>query len=345
MDACEAAGINILECFMCEPNIRSNIGKAIKGKRDKWVIMGHFGSVWQGQYVRTRNMKYVKPAFEDLLDRLDTDYIDIGMIHFVDSVSEWEALQQSDFMDYVREMKDKGVVRHLGLSTHNPEVAMIAAQSGTIEMLLFSINPAFDMQPPTENYSVYFTSHYQAGLNNIAPERAELYQYCEQNDIGITVMKCFGGGRLFHASLSPFGVALSPIHCIHYALTRPGVTSVMCGVESLEQLADVLRYENASEEEKDYATVLASAPRHAYTGQCTYCGHCEPCPVHIDIAMINKLYDLAVMQPEIPASVRAHYQALEHHADECIGCGSCEERCPFSVKIVERMKKTAVSFS
>ena len=42
------------------------------------------------QYYRTREMEYVRPAFEDLLKRLQTDYIDLGMIHYVDSEEEWE---------------------------------------------------------------------------------------------------------------------------------------------------------------------------------------------------------------------------------------------------------------
>ena len=105
-----------------------------------------------------------------------------------------------------------------------------------------------------------------------------------------------------------------------------------------------MKYETATDEEKDYATVLANAPRHAYMGRCTYCGHCKPCPVDIDIAMVNKYYDLATVQKEIPASVRDHYEGLAVHADACIGCGACEERCPFGVKIAERMTLAAELF-
>lgn len=47
IDRCEEAGINILDCWMSEPNVRSNIGKAIAGKRDRWIIQGHIGSTWQ----------------------------------------------------------------------------------------------------------------------------------------------------------------------------------------------------------------------------------------------------------------------------------------------------------
>ena len=77
---------------------------------------------------------------------------------------------------------------------------------------------------------------------------------------------------------------------------------------------------------------------------CTYCGHCKPCPANIDIAMVNKYYDLAVMQDEVPAAVREHYFALAHHAGECVGCKACETRCPFGVEIAGRMKKAAKLF-
>ena len=71
IDACDAAGINILDCWMAEPKVRSNIGAALAGRRQRWIIQGHIGSTWQnGQYVRTREMEKVIPAFEDLLSRL-----------------------------------------------------------------------------------------------------------------------------------------------------------------------------------------------------------------------------------------------------------------------------------
>ena len=66
--------------------------------------------------------------------------------------------------------------------------------------------------------------------------------------------------------------------------------------------------------------------------------------MEIDIAMVNKLYDLAVMQPEVPESLKQHYLSLEHHADECIGCRGCESRCPFGVRVADRMTKTAELF-
>lgn len=342
IDTCEELGINILDCWMSEPNVRTNIGNALRGRREKWIIQGHIGSTWQdGQYVRTRDMDKVIPAFEDLLTRLQTDYIDLGMIHFVDSEEDWNTVVNGPFLAYVLELKQKGIIRHIGMSTHNPAMAIRAVESGIVEMLLFSVNPAFDLLPASENINDYFVDTYDASLGGIDPVRARLYKLCEQKDVGMTVMKGYAGGRLFDAQRSPFGVALTPVQCIHYVLTRPAVASIMAGVDSPDHVRQAVAYETATEAEKDYASVLANAPRHAYSGQCTYCGHCKPCPMDIDIAMVNKYYDLATMQAEVPESVKAHYRSLEHTAAQCIGCGSCEERCPFQVPIAKRMELAA----
>ena len=66
--------------------------------------------------------------------------------------------------------------------------------------------------------------------------------------------------------------------------------------------------------------------------------------VGIDIATVNKYYDLAQMQDELPASVRDHYLALEVRAGDCTGCAACEPNCPFGVPIAERMAEAAALF-
>lgn len=67
IDACDREGINILDCWMSEPDVRSKIGAALKGRREKWIIQGHLGSTWQdGQYVRSRDLSKVRAAFQDL---------------------------------------------------------------------------------------------------------------------------------------------------------------------------------------------------------------------------------------------------------------------------------------
>jgi predicted aldo/keto reductase-like oxidoreductase len=157
-------------------------------------------------------------------------------------------------------------------------------------------------------------------------------------------MKPYGGGRLLSMEYTPFEKPLTPVKCIHYALSRPGVVSVLPGVANKGQLEEALKYVNASEEERDYS-LIAKSPKYALTGKCMYCNHCRPCLMNIDIGMVTKLYDLATAQPVVPETVREHYKALEVHADACIECGQCEPNCPFGVPIIENMRKTRALFT
>ena len=337
---CEEQGINLLDCWMSNPEVRSSLGKAIHENRDKWIIQGHIGSTWQKeQYVRTRDMDKVIPAFEDLLTRLQTEYVEFGMIHYVDELEEYEKIMNSEFIEYVRKLKQDGKILHIGLSTHNPEVGIKAAKNPEIELIMVSVNAAFDMMPPVVLDDYFEKEKYSDELGGIQPIRSQLYQTCLDTDTAITVMKGYAGGRLFKEEDSPFGVAMTPVQCIHYALTRPSAKSILVGFNDIQEVDGALEYLTATEEEKDFSKILTTAPKHSYLGKCTYCGHCAPCPKEINIAMVNKFYDLASVHDEIPESIQEHYNNLEAHATDCFGCGKCETRCPFGVEIIEVMKK------
>ncbi len=337
--ACEANGINFFDCWMSEPDVRSHMGRAIKGNRDYWIIQGHIGATWQNeQYVRTRDMDKVIPAFEDFMQRLQIDTLDFGMIHYVDQIEDYENIMNGPFIEYVRKLKEDGTIEHIGLSTHNPDIGILAAQNPEIELLMFSINPAYDMFGAMDDIEEYRKEDaFDNDLASINPQRAEIYELCERNGTALTVMKGFAGGNLLADETSPFGVALTPVQCIHYALEQKGVSSIFVGVKTVEELMESLRYCEASEAEKDFSEVLKNAPKHSFKGQCTYCGHCQPCSSGIDIAMVNKLFDLAKNHDEVPESVQEHYNNLKYNATECIACGDCELRCPFEVHIVDVM--------
>ena len=339
IDACEEHGINFVDCWMSEPDVRSHLGRAIKPNRKNWVIQGHIGSTWQNnQYVRTREMDKVIPAFEDFMERFQMDALDFGMIHYVDQLDDYNEIMEGPFIDYVRKLKSDGTIKHIGLSTHNPDIGLLAAENPEIELLMFSINPAFDMFGTMEDIEEYRKEDaYDREFSSLNPKRAELYELCEKNGTALTVMKGFAGGNLLSDETSPFGVALTPVQCIHYCLEQKGVSSIFVGVKTVDELEESLKYCKASDDEKDYAEVLKNAPKHSFEGQCTYCGHCQPCASEIDIAMVNKLFDLAKNHDEVPASVQEHYNNLKFNATDCIACGDCELRCPFDVHIVDVM--------
>lgn len=345
-DAAERLGINYFDLYASDPKLRAAIGKALQGRREKFVIQSHLCSNWKnGQYYRTRNLKETKLGFEEMLSLLGTDYIDVGMIHYCDAMSDWEAIVNNGILDYARELKRQGRIRHIGLSSHNPLVAERAVLEGHIEVLMFSVNPCYDLQPADEDVEQLWNEKaYAETLINMDPDRQRLYEVCQRQGVGITVMKAFAGGDLLDAELSPAGVALTAHQCIAYALSRPAVSVVLAGAHTVAQLEESAAYCKASETERDYAAALASFPRIHWEGHCMYCSHCAPCPMEISVADVTKFLHLAEAQGELPETVREHYKVLSHHASECIQCGACESRCPFNVSIRENMKKATLVF-
>lgn len=346
IDLMEEKGMNCIDLYSPNPQMRSALGAALQGRREKFVLQAHICTVWKdGQYKRTRDMEEIKEGFLDQLERLKTDYVDIGMIHYVDSVDEWNKVADGPVMEYALGLRKKGVIKSIGLSSHNPQAALAAIRGGNIDVLMFSVNPCYDLMPASEDVEeLWNEKNYENPLFNMDAERQELYEECQRRGVGITVMKAFGGGDLLDGELSPAGKALSTFQCLNYALTRPGVAAVMSGARTIEDLQADIAYESASEEEKDYAPALASFPKISWSGHCMYCGHCAPCPQGIDVATVTKFLNLAVAQGSVPETVREHYGTLAHTAGECAACGACERRCPFQVKIIENMKNAVEIF-
>ena len=346
IDAAESLGVNYVDLYTSDPDARSGLGKALRGRREKFVLQAHLCTIWEhGQYKRTRKIQEVKEGFQDLLERLETDFIEVGMIHYVDSLKDWEEVKNGEVMKYAQELKRTGKIGCIGLSSHNPQAALAAVESGLIQVLMFSVNPCYDLQPASEDVEeLWAEKNYEEHLVNMDPERQELYEVCQSLGVGITVMKAFGGGDLLDEKLSPAGKALTVNQCLHYALTRPAVATVLAGAHSVEQLRTSLAYEDASDEEKDYAAAFAAFPNISWEGHCMYCSHCAPCPKKIDVASVTKFLNLAKAQGSVPETVREHYEVLPHHAGECIRCGACETRCPFKVEIMENMRQAAEIF-
>jgi len=297
--------------------------KAFNGRREEIITQMHFGAVYQnGKYGWTRNLEEIRDQFQWQLDLLETGYTDMGFIHCVDDADDLDEVLRHGLWDYMKELKAEGSIRHLGFSSHNPKIARQLLETGLIDLFMFSINPAYD----------YRKGEY--GIGEVA-ERAALYRDCERMGVGISVMKPFAGGQLLDAKTSLFKRALTYIQCFQYALDRPAVVTVLPGVRNLKDLQTVLNYATASAEEKDYSIIGEFTPQDAY-GICVYCNHCQPCPMGLDVGLINKYYDLALAGDEM---AKGHYYKLPIHADACIKCGHCESRCPFHVKQEGRMEE------
>lgn len=296
---------------------------ALSGFREQIITQMHFGAVYNGgKYSWTRDLDEIKSQFEWELNLLDTNYTDVGLIHCVDDTEDLDQIRKGGLWDYMKELKKDGKIHHLGFSSHNPKIARCILDTGLVDLFMFSINPAYDYQK----------GEYALGE---AAERAALYRDCEQMGVGISVMKPFAGGQLLDARTSLFKKSLTHTQCFQYALDRPAVMTVLPGVRNMADLKIALQYMTATVEEKDYSVIGEFTPQNAQ-GICVYCNHCQPCPMGLDVGLMNKYYDLALAGDEM---AKEHYWKLPVHADACIRCGHCEARCPFHVKQEDRLKE------
>ncbi len=319
-------GINFFD--LCAGGaVYAPFGKAIAGRREKVFLQCHFGAVYDenGEYGWCRDFDTIQKTFLWELETLGTDYVDFGFLHCVDTDEDYETLIEIGVLDYLKELKAKGIVRHIGFSSHTPSVANRILNTGLIDMMMFSLNPAYDFGKGDE---------YGIGSVN---ERFELFRRCQREGVGISVMKPFFAGQLLSAEQSPFGVALSHAQCLQYAIDRPGVLTAVPGVQTMEHLEQLLRFLSATAEEKDYS-LIGSFTADTIVGTCVYCNHCQPCPAGIDIGLVNKYYDLALAGDRLALN---HYSKLRVNAEACLHCGHCESRCPFGVKQEARMEEIA----
>ena len=176
-------GVNYFDMVASEAKPYPCYARAFAGKRDKILLQMHFGALYDGgKYGWTQDLSKIKRTFEGQLKQLHTDYTDMGFVHCIDEVEDYKRVLSSGLWDYMLSLKENGVIRHLGLSSHNPEIVRRFLDTGRIDMVMFSINPAYD----------YSTGTYGIGTND---DRSKLYRECEREGVGISVMKPFGGGQ------------------------------------------------------------------------------------------------------------------------------------------------------
>ena len=114
--------------YSSNPDLRANIGAALEGRRGEFIIQGHLCTVWENdQYLRTRDPQKSADSFERQLRQLRTDYLDVGMIHYVDAEADLRTVFDGPIIRLAQRLKAEGRIRSIGLSSHNPAVARIAS--------------------------------------------------------------------------------------------------------------------------------------------------------------------------------------------------------------------------
>lgn len=334
-------GINYFDLFFAQPEFRDNMGVAFNGYRDKVILAAHLGSAEiDGQYEKTRDPQLCENFFFDFLTRYGTDYVDILFLHNIDSREDYDnAMNPGGLLEMATRYRQEGKARHIGYSGHNTVTSRQAVERSDIDVLMFPINLA----------------------NHAMPGKQELLEACVAEQTGLVVMKPYAGGNLLSEEalikvadmqmgrretpgarmrFKKSGM-ITPIQCLSYALDQTGVSTIVPGCGSIEQLEAALAYLQASEEEQAYTSLLPDFAEYR-TGQCVYCNHCLPCPSEIDIGLTTRLLKKA--EREMTREVQASYDEMAAKASDCIQCGDCMERCPFGADVISHMEQAASVF-
>jgi len=286
-------GINLIDTAHDYPNSEQILGKAIKGIRDSLIICTKSYSTDKKEFLG---------QLDTSLSRLRTDYIDIFMFHDASQQEKYDKLVLNGVIDALVGEKQKGKVRHIGFSCHNPDIIRSYYDVEDFSVIMMPVNFV----------SVEFT-------------RDEIYKRLVGNDIGILGMKPLGGGRIEDAGLS-----------LRYIKQFNRVIPVV-GTESSTELA-----QNMGHMESDVALSEQDREKIAAIRQklgdkfCRGCRYCMPCPQGIDINELNFIKVFYVQFP-IDRFLTPQRTMKVEKLDECTQCGQCEEKCPYSLDIMEMM--------
>lgn len=166
-------GINIIDTAPIYGNGHSEevVGKAIQGlDREKLIVVTKAGLVWQDGVPgceRDISGKSIKKEIDDSLRRLNTDYIDVYLVHKPD----FKGTPAEDTMSAMMDIKASGKVRHIGVSNYSVEKMIEAQQFGEIEV----VQPPFSMVDRTE---------------------LDVLEYAKQHDMGVMTYGSLGAGLL-----------------------------------------------------------------------------------------------------------------------------------------------------
>lgn len=131
-------GINYFDLAAGDSTCFKYYGKAFKDVRDKVIYQIHFGANYEtGSYGWTTNLDKIKKSVKWQLEQLQTNYIDYGFIHCLDEESDWKSYISNGILDYIKELKAKGIIKHIGISSHTPNLVQKALDTNLIDMGMF----------------------------------------------------------------------------------------------------------------------------------------------------------------------------------------------------------------
>ena len=326
------AGVNYFDTAYIYPGSEAALGEILErnGIREKVNIATKIP-----QFM-VRNREGLDKYFDEQLSRLRTTYIDYYLMHHVTDVAMWEKLKAVGVLDWIRAKKESGAIRNIGFSYH-----------GNTENFLKVLGD-YDWDFCQVQYN-YLDEVSQAGVKGVKAAAVR--------GIPVVIMEPLRGGKLVNMlpkgaleAMKASGRGWTPAEWgLRWLYDQPEVTVVLSGMNSVEMVEENCRTASEAlaghltEEDRAVLEVVKKNIREKEKVGCTGCRYCMPCPKGVDIPGIfrcyNAMYTESKSQGRFQFAQTVGLTRQPAFATQCVQCGKCEQHCPQSIPIRQKLKE------
>ena len=285
------SGFNYFDTARMYTDSEEKMGYALSDVRDKIIISTKTGATTVEGFWKDLNTS---------LEMLKTDYIDIYQFHnpsFCPKPGDGSGLYEA-----MLEAKEKGLIKHIGITNHRLAVAEEAVKSGLYETLQFPFS-------------------YLASDKDIA-----LVKLCEEHDVGFICMKALSGGLITHSDVAYAYLAQFPV-------------APIWGIQRESELDEFISYIDNPPSMNEEREEFIKKERVELMGEfCRGCGYCMPCPMGIQINTCARM-SLLLRRSPTASHLSEQGQAMMKKIDDCINCGKCKSVCPYGLDTPNLLKR------
>jgi predicted aldo/keto reductase-like oxidoreductase len=269
--------------------------------------------------------------FEEQLKKLQTDYVDFYLLHALDR-ERWVKAKSLNVFDWAERIISEDRIKYLGFSFHDDYE------------VFKEIVDEYDKWTLCQIQYNYENEDVQAGTRGL--------KYAAGKGLAVVIMEPLLGGALANpppavkqiwdeAGKDPVEMALQ------WLWNKPEVSVVLSGMSTMEQVKRNIEFASRSgvgmltEEDLKLVARVHATYKKLRPIPCTKCGYCMPCPNGVDIPWNFEVYNNGVAYNSMGASKWAYNNSIpaDKRASACVGCRTCEEKCPQKIKISEWMQR------
>ncbi|MCL2046494.1 MAG: aldo/keto reductase [Oscillospiraceae bacterium] len=283
---------------------------------------------WAG----ANNAEEAKQMFHTSMARTGVEYFDYYLLHNI-SATRIKSFDDYGIWDYVLELKEQGLIKHVGFSYHD--------RAELLDEILTK-HPEMEFVQLQINYGDWENGTVQSRLN---------YETVRKHGKPVVIMEPIKGGLLANPAPSiraVFEEADPNLSCaswaIRFAASLEGVITVLSGMSTLEQMTDNVSYMKnfapLNEQEQGVILKAQEALTNLQSVPCTACEYCvADCPENIAIPTIFEMMNREMIYGDARSARFGYsFEVGERKASKCIECGLCEEVCPQEIKVRDMLK-------